>query len=131
MSGVGSVQLALLAGILHHLALQYPKQKSLFETIAGFAVIESVGATALFLTHNLALVSLLTFSCCYVLANFETIDSRSEHSSSSRWCTTSTSVIVEFQGDGCSVQVIGHSIRCIMANDHTSKFVKCTMKWVN
>jgi len=131
--GVHVVELALLAGFVHHIALQYPKQKSLFETIAGFAVIESAGAAALFFTHNLQLRSLLEFTWCYVLltdVRRDRLTLRLESSSSSRSFIMFTFVIGGFPGSGGFVRVIGRFIPCIMVTDRTCVSARCTMKWV-
>lgn len=59
--------MALLAGVIHHLAFQHPKQKPLFETVIGFAAMETAGAAALFAINTLSLITLLNFTWCYVL----------------------------------------------------------------
>jgi len=130
---VGVVELALLAGFVHHVTLQYPKQKSLFETIAGFAVIESAGAAALFLTHNLQLLPLLEFTWCYVLlidARAGWLTLRLESSSCSRSFIMCTFAIGGFPGSGGFARVIGHFIPCITVTDRTCVSARCTMKWV-
>jgi hypothetical protein len=75
---IGTVELALLAGVIHHIAYQYPIQKSLFATMGGFAVIESAGAATLLFLHRFQLLTFLTFTGCYVLPLQYLIDRRLE-----------------------------------------------------
>ena len=130
--GIGLLELALLAGFVHHVTLQYPKQKSLFETIAGFAIIETAGAATLFFTHNLQFLSLLEFTWCYVLPTngLCSLIRRLRPFSCSKSFIMSTFVIGGFPGNGGFALVIGRFIPCIMVTDRTCVSARCTMKWV-
>jgi hypothetical protein len=54
---IGSVELALLAGVIPHVAFQYPIQKPLFTAVGGFAVIQSAGVATLLFLDKLQLLT--------------------------------------------------------------------------
>jgi hypothetical protein len=127
---IGGIELALLAGVIHHVAFQYPIQKPLFTAVGGFAVIQSAGVAALLFLNKLQLLTFLTFAGGYVLPALYRIDTRLELSWRSKSHTTFSFVIGVFRANGGFVRAIGGFGSCITATDHTSRSAKCMIRWV-
>ena len=50
-----SALLGLIAGLTHHVTLQYPNQKPLFTTLTGFAFLEATFIAFLFIDYTFSL----------------------------------------------------------------------------
>lgn len=111
--------LGLLAGIVHHVVLQYPKQKSLFATIAGFASLEIAFAALLLNRHNSSFLSILPFTAIYVRSLRALLIPRWRRRLSVRRYIMSTFVIEAFPASSGFVPQTGDFTKCITARLRT------------